>query len=50
MDKQPLTPQATCGYPVDNRLLDVARAERARRGRPTLLGAVIRRLRRIQTP
>ena len=46
MSNTPLTPQATCGYPVDHRLRDAARAQRIPRDRLKALRAAAARLRR----
>lgn len=46
MSRTPLTPQATCGYPIDHRLRDAARAQRIPRDRFKALRVVVARLRR----
>jgi hypothetical protein len=45
MSRTPLTPQATCGYPVDHRLRAAARAQRIPRDRLKALRAALARLR-----
>jgi hypothetical protein len=45
MSRTPLTPQATCGYPIDHRLRDAARAQRIPRNRFKALRGAIARLR-----
>jgi hypothetical protein len=49
MSHTPLTPQATCGYPIDHRLRNAARAQRIPRDRRKALRGAVARLRR-RTP
>lgn len=50
VDRTPLIPQATSGYPVDHRLRAAARAERGARPRFVRVRALVVRLRRGAAP